>query len=109
METRKQQIHKAASEKYVHNLQKRGAFVAGASWADAHLNLESISHSLYETPNPRFHWIAIFYPYEDKRMPSIAISTQTDFAAIKALTPYGKWFYAKDLFPFADQTHSNDN
>ena len=36
METRKQQIHKAASEKYVHNLQKRGAFVAGASWADAH-------------------------------------------------------------------------
>ena len=36
MDTRKQQIHKAASEKYVHNLQKRGGFVAGAVWADAH-------------------------------------------------------------------------
>ena len=113
---RKEEYQKAAYE-YINsdavrpeNMQMAyGDFINGAKWADAHTNLESISHSLYETPNPRFHWIAIFYPYEDKSMPSIAISTLTDFEAIKAITPYGKWFYAKDLFPFINPTEETLN
>lgn len=34
--TRKQEIAKAASDKYISNLEKRGAFMSGASWADKH-------------------------------------------------------------------------
>ena len=34
--TRKQEIARAASDKYIANLEKRGAFMSGASWADKH-------------------------------------------------------------------------
>ena len=36
MEKRQKDIHQAASDKYIYNLKERGAFVAGANWADKH-------------------------------------------------------------------------
>lgn len=42
--TRKQQIHQAASKRFVCNLQKRAAFVSGAAWADK---------------NPKSPWISV--------------------------------------------------
>lgn len=42
--TRKQQIHQAASKRFISNLQKRAAFVSGATWSDK---------------NPKSPWISV--------------------------------------------------
>ena len=51
MNSRQKNIHQAATGKYIHNLVKRGAFVAGANWADK---------------NPQCPWVSV-----NERLPEL--------------------------------------